>query len=388
MTNKPDFIKQWRVTGTLLSPLHIGTGEPLDPFTCVLEGRRLHQFDLAAAATEADYGTKESLLHRLENQIDTVESAEEVRKLLTQLPWRNHIINSYDLSDGASERLGRTGTWGTWEIMPFIHNPINGKRYIPGSSLKGALRTGVVSGRGDSLEPQFPPPGLDARAKDRWLEGRARQIEEKTLGGAFANDPFSEWFVADAWFTDAVKSVLMAVEMVNVKPGQGGDSTRPQRPVGFPHLVEAIVPEGTEPHFQFSLTLRKKPLEARLKSPIDLDELHQSSFEHTGSSFDFAFKEPSDSKAVIGGLPKKTRDELARMDQVMDDIYDDECILALGRFTGFLSKTVEKHRVLKEHGIGKVRRREKTGDDAIPNSRMLTDDGRPFGFVKLIFEEV
>lgn len=388
MSDSPKFLQSWRVRGTLLGPLHIGTGEPLDPFRCVLDGDRLHEFDLTAALATAalaaaDEVLRQCLFKRLSEPVDT-NSAEEVRDLLTKTPWRSHIIRSYDLSADARQKLGRTRTWGTWEIQPFIHHPADGKRYIPGSSLKGALRTAVVSSRAAAIPPRFD--------REKSLEKRAEELEKQSLSyELMGEDPFSEWFVGDLFFAGNVCSCLYTINILNLMAKEGTGPPRPNKPIEFPNLVEAIIPAGEGPHFEGRITRRLKPHPGTgpptIKRPVNIEELVKSAANHADNAFGRAFAH--DQRSYLDGLPDETVEALVTIDEELKERNPLSCIVRLGRFGGFLSKTIEKHRILKEHTIrGRTARRELHGDEAKPNTRMLADDGKPFGFVKLTFDEV
>ncbi|NPA76402.1 MAG: type III-A CRISPR-associated RAMP protein Csm5 [Candidatus Diapherotrites archaeon] len=137
-----DFLKSYRVRITPLSPVHVGSGEVLEPYQYALKGHELWVFDLSKLIdilpdTEAgDY-------------LRAVERGPfEARKKLSQLVERYDLepatIWRAPVAPGFRDFLSQALRRGTGELgIRLFPSALEGP-YLPGSSLKGAIRTTVL----------------------------------------------------------------------------------------------------------------------------------------------------------------------------------------------------------------------------------------------------
>jgi len=128
----------------LLSPVHIGTGEELDPFSYVIRDNYLHLVDTGRWAAES----KEAAL--LEKTISTSGFAAVrswiSRNIDTSLYSIGRIeIRSKSLLDTYRYSIERQDARNQVLVSPLPRGAANGKAYIPGSSLKGAVRTALAN---------------------------------------------------------------------------------------------------------------------------------------------------------------------------------------------------------------------------------------------------
>ncbi|HRD90954.1 MAG TPA: RAMP superfamily CRISPR-associated protein, partial [Accumulibacter sp.] len=100
------------------------------------------------------------------------------------------IAREYQQKAGQATQRGPAGeaTYNLFPIARTAYRPFDGTPYLPGSSLKGSIRTAWLNRLNDGAEPP------DRRAGPR-------SLEERLLGytaGKFENDPFRHLALADA----------------------------------------------------------------------------------------------------------------------------------------------------------------------------------------------
>jgi len=142
---------------TPLSPVHMGTDEDYDPTNYVIEGDVLYEFDHRALSALPD-DTRKKLATMLEGKANErmlmrVQALFfEHRKQLVP-----HAINQTRVSHGVAElyrsRIGQAAhresggktVRNKLEIERVFYNPLNRHPILPGSGLKGAIRTALLN---------------------------------------------------------------------------------------------------------------------------------------------------------------------------------------------------------------------------------------------------
>ena len=177
----PKRFEQYRLHCRVLAPLHIGTGEEIDPTEIVCD-----------PTPQAD--TKTALFHRIRPEQVILEMTPDARRQWeaalakgdfrtarlvlqksTRLPKNNdpgHARYSLvGLGKFAQLFSGTTpGNEGLYEILGMMRNA-DGSISIPGSSIKGALRTAIIDERvrkaGGLTLPDGTPFRTDGRERAR-----------------------------------------------------------------------------------------------------------------------------------------------------------------------------------------------------------------------------
>lgn len=165
---------QFILTGEVLTPVHIGDGTTINPLEYVILGNELIRFrpevfmrylPLAEQKQLLDYleraewlGLRRWFKARFTGTKNLPPAAIVSRSTVTQ-----SIQKSYDEKFNSLENQ--------LELHPFIHHPLDGQPYIPGSSLKGAIRTAVIDqkasqsqrlkGNKSVQEPEFSKKALN-----------------------------------------------------------------------------------------------------------------------------------------------------------------------------------------------------------------------------------
>lgn len=179
---------------TPLAPVHIGCGEDFEPTNYVIDAGFLFHFDpsrvplkesdrkalLAAVGSPGDRGilqTQKFFAERKEQFIGATRNVVAVaagveRQYLVRV---GKVAQTEDQGRHIVNRL---------EIERTAHHPHSGIPYLPGSSLKGAMRTAWLDQVNSS--------------SDRQADERANDVEKRLLGGSFHSDPFRLVRLADA----------------------------------------------------------------------------------------------------------------------------------------------------------------------------------------------
>ena len=343
-------LQQWEVEGTIISPLHIGSGESLDPFRIVQRGDMVYEFDLSMVLNEA-HPDDRSELERTLSQPEV--NPDFVVKKLREIVKEKHFIpgRSYKLASNVQIKEDMSGE----DIMLFSYNTLTGERIVPGSSLKGALRTGMIADR----EPRdFRPSGSPIQ--------RAQGLEKAAMRyNKIDEDPFGEWYVSDA--------------VIDADFFLGGVSTHHRLGTmtpPIPNIFEMAQYNYEKPAFNVIFNHRKRK---RARGRFNLNEWLKAVNKNTQRAFDEAY--PYD-KDPPGSFPIGTADNQEKIYDKIEACQDssDSCVVRLGRFSGYLAMTVENQRSLQKRTRGWLR-----GKQADPLTRVLTSDGWPMGFVKLKF---
>ncbi len=193
----PDFFSSYRLDFTPLAPIHIGSGEDLDPTSYVLDADTLHEFSPSALAAVLDEADRDRLLKLVDSTQDG-RGLIGVRKLL--LERRDgliaHASRAVRVATGVRERYERTignvtqtetktKTINQLEIERTFLHPGTGTPILPGSSIKGAIRTALLNRENEGRS------GKDSE--------NSRQLQQRLFGyRSFEADPMRLIHVADA----------------------------------------------------------------------------------------------------------------------------------------------------------------------------------------------
>ncbi len=220
------FLETRKIFITPLSPVHIGCGLDYEPTNYVIDGGKLYYFEPEALLDQLSAQEHRELLlaaedlRRVQRYIfERRDKAIQVARFAVPVPesvqtFYQSRIGQVVQREPGSEVLNKL------EIARTAFNPFTLDPILPGSSLKGAIRTAILEALRREKGKEFPLPSPeDNRSSDQI----ARQMEQTLLGGSFHSDPMRFIKVSDASF-----------RIGNVKL-----RTRQQ---GTAELVEQIVP--------------------------------------------------------------------------------------------------------------------------------------------------
>ena len=168
------FFDSHQLTLTPLSPIHIGCGEDYDPTGYVTDAGRLWAFD--PTRLPLNDAQRAELMGVLSGDIS------KVTQRLAQF-YQGHMPAIREI---ATHNVGlSTNTFGGAEIARTSYALYSQTAYLPGSSIKGALRTAILDERFHGWNPK---PSAE----------RADQLERTLAEGQFATDPLRLLKLADS----------------------------------------------------------------------------------------------------------------------------------------------------------------------------------------------
>jgi CRISPR-associated protein Csm5 len=191
----------YRFHATPLTPIHVGNGEVLAPEDYLIEKDHLIQFNRAAVLRDMQPETRRQLEERLDR--NDFQAAQEILRKGVQP--RHHQRRIQIGAESKADLLKAVGNpldpvVRQRAVQGFVRNPLTGQPYLPGSALKGAIRTAVVN-----AFTQKQLPSLKAVIEPLLENPRDRRNAWKTLETGVLNfqfrdlhqDPFRLFKVAD-----------------------------------------------------------------------------------------------------------------------------------------------------------------------------------------------
>ena len=250
------FIKSYNLKITPLTPVHIGTDEYYQPGNYVIdtEENALYSFD-SGMAMQALTATERKQLLNIVNDYPSDAMLKKVQGFfhnarnslmafsLPPLPVTKGVNNLYNSRIGAiaQHEGGGKKVINKLEIDRTFYNPIDYKPVLPGSSIKGAIRTALL----DSLnngKPFKSFTGIRTQLNN--------ELQKSIFGGSFATDPMRLISLADAsWQAELQQPVCQIKFAVNRKRHPVMHNGKLVEPRGIPKLLECITP-----HFYQSFT--------------------------------------------------------------------------------------------------------------------------------------
>ena len=243
-----------------LSPVHIGCDDVYEPSNFVIHGGLLHALDAADLVESLTAEERNELVRRSEQRdpIGALQQffrnrAERFAGLARhQVAVAEGIVREYEQKAGKAVQNGPAGTpvYNVFPIARTAYRPVDSAPYLPGSSLKGSIRTAWLNheNHGKPLTPADKAGGRNA----------SRQLQERLLGytaGKFENDPFRHLALADAQPEAEDAPPTRVLYAVSKKKRPPRDGERP--PQELKTYLETI-PEAMPASFQGELRLSEK----------------------------------------------------------------------------------------------------------------------------------
>ncbi len=345
----------------VLSPVHIGCGHVYEPtsFVIKVDKRVLVGFD-SLVFLESLTREKVDSFSGLCKQ-GTVESLLDIYRFISD---EAQDIDGREVGVGAEfighyqsvlqmDRNNVRKNLNQFEIHRTAFTPLGGQVYIPGSAVKGSLRTAILNSR---YKKQFKN------------ENNNRKLQKKILNGKFETDPFSRVKVSD--FRPVGPVTCRIVYAVCKKKKKGKKSSTVYQ------IMEVIEPGGV---FEGTVTIQvldKKEVleeEAVIKIPIDFAEIRTSL-----TSF-------------FGGECQREAHE-AKIIGVQHHVQaDNGMVMRIGRHSGAECVTIaDKRRILSKVKKGKDQILDHATTIWFASDRkdpMGTETLKPFGWVALYERE-
>jgi CRISPR-associated protein Csm5 len=256
------FLNHYTLKFTPLSPLHVGADEGYEPGNYVIdeEAGALYGFDSSAALAGLSEAERQQLLAIVNGKPDdsmlTSVQAFFHRHREKLLAFANQPVPTVGGVKALYEkRIGKTAQHeghgkrviNKLEIDRTFYNPVDGHPLLPGSSIKGAIRTALLDGIND-----------EKPLRDR--NERNQQLQERLFaGGRFHTDPMRLVSLGDASWQGKIDKPACQIQFaVNRKRKpviKDGKLVQSQAEASnLYQLLECILPQHYQ-SFSGSLTL-------------------------------------------------------------------------------------------------------------------------------------
>ncbi|WP_304055367.1 type III-A CRISPR-associated RAMP protein Csm5 [Nitrosomonas communis] len=190
MNDNKNKVDHRSITLTTLSPIHIGCDEDYVPTNFVIEDDLLHYLDTAVLVDVLNDKQRRELgaCHTL----DVIQRFfKSNRKVLA--PLASHIVGvASEIAQAYENRAGQSDNENQFQIARTAYHPIDFSPYLPGSSLKGSIRTAWL----DALNSGKPLQQMAEKSKETNHALQQRLLEY--TAGKFENDPLRHLHISDA----------------------------------------------------------------------------------------------------------------------------------------------------------------------------------------------
>jgi CRISPR-associated protein Csm5 len=352
------FLNTQTVYISTLTPVHVGSGEDYYPTNYVIDEGYLHYFgelQLLEALAPAELQTLAGIAEKERGQ----ESLRQIQAFIHQkgqklAPWAQHRV---PVTDGVArlyrDRIGRTAQnerdgrriSNQLIIQRNSFNPHGETPYIPGSSVKGALRTALLDAlnKGDSLPLVTDHSGRERRENNQELQQRLLAYDFRHL----ENDPLRLLKIGDASYRHPEGLNGLEIRFaVNRKRKRSDKPSRADQ--GPPILLECLAANRSR-SFTATLALQDDPIlrQVRNKLPFrDFRELAARVNRYALPQFKAELKRLEElgyaDQHWLADMRALLRDELEQA-----FLANQAFLLRLGRYGGAESKTLDGVRSIK-----------------------------------------
>ena len=360
----------------ILTPIHIGTGEEYEPLEYVIDYENsppmfyhidTERFVMSVMNDETrqrfqDFVDSENLnlLRRfLHDEFLNLSPEEKSDCTIAKIPVSSTIAKRY------KENLKNPNSQNQLLVHPFIRTKRINRAYIPGSSLKGAIRTAVVDGIAHAIERNEAKPIWDSRL--------AKEFEAKVLGYGrdIRKDPFRTIKLRDA---NLSKNATEIAEVLNAFYAEREQRIMTKSMQMFTEITTSRI-SGKETFFTSELLIDdklqniKNLFADRISAKQIAEDCNYFYMVELDREIEFYEREHN---SIIAKKLKKISNE---MEKYQDS--EDTFLLRVGRFSGVFAITLEDYRNPKPPG-GK----------GWGNTRNLAKGKYPLGWVKVEMEEL
>ncbi len=161
-----------------LTPIHVGSGCEIDPTEFLIKGEKLVQFNVSRIIEDLSPEEK----YRFVSFIDRADLKEIQNFLRHHMDVNRHGLSSvdaaYDFRTEYETKASNPNNQFKVDMMP--RNPHTGQVFIPGSSIKGAIRTAIVNWFANE-KPETRPNVYDGVAREHNAGKKGTVLEERAL---------------------------------------------------------------------------------------------------------------------------------------------------------------------------------------------------------------
>ena len=324
-----------------ISPVHIGCGDYYEPTSFVIDkGKgKLLFFDPMDFIKSLSNEKREEFSNMcMESNLLKVfqfikrnfrESVKNREVLVAKA-----VINRYE-EIMRTEKFDKN-TFNKFELDRTAYRIKDHLPFIPGSSLKGSIRTAWLSRLAEKKEIKEywkdlyhdNPSDLYKKIGNKKV---AKELEKKLLNGEFDTDPLRMLRISDLHPLNGAQTRILYA--INKKK----DSSKRRPPKGVPVIFEMIT-EGTV--FEGVINLENPSSKSEISNPIEKKELIKAI-----NGFFLCAAKKEDSMLKKLGIP--VINASAILNKIQEHNKTEACLIRIGRHSGAEAVTVEGNRFIK-----------------------------------------
>jgi CRISPR-associated protein Csm5 len=204
-----NFLETYGLAISTLSPVHVGCGEDYEPTHYVIDGETLYAFDPAQLLAELTAAQRDELTRALDGRDPMLatqrfffrhkDKAKTIARHTAPVAPAAARFYASRIGQLANRESDGGKVINKLEIARTAFNLMSGLPILPGSSLKGAIRTAVLETLRQDRHQRFPLSDQDA-ARFATASRAANDMERRLMGGGFQDDPMRLVKVGDAEF--------------------------------------------------------------------------------------------------------------------------------------------------------------------------------------------
>ncbi|MCL2650336.1 MAG: type III-A CRISPR-associated RAMP protein Csm5 [Candidatus Azobacteroides sp.] len=369
-----------------LTPVHIGSGNLLYNNTDFVQVNIDNEPHIAVISEEKIWKLLDE--QHLDNWLTAIAKRENLKEFLKRFAPE---AKSKDYAKRRMPLYCRLKENDT--LKETIHNGL-GFPYIPGSSIKGAIRTAILASLANNVQKADDKiivkikdrDGNFVPKKDKYgnILVNADKIEQEVFGKDPNSDVFRFIQAGDAYFE---KETEIATRIINLNIRQSGNGLRD---TSKPQIVEAI---GTEEESTFQLKVSKEYYDFVKRNYPQVGNLPVFSISDLFCLINEHTKKLVEDEINYWSEIEKTEGEdyVEEMQKILQQINNcgagKSCVLRIGHASGWRFITgawTEKLTNFKDVVVPASRRsNENYKEYKFPKTRRLDEDSYVLGFVKL-----
>lgn len=284
-----NFLETYNLAISTLSPVHVGCGEDYEPTNYVIDGETLYAFDTARLLATLGDRQRDELDRALDDRDPMLatqrffcrhkDAAKTIASHSTPVAKAAAQFYAKRIGQVANREDSGSRVINKLEIARTAFNPMNCLPILPGSSLKGAIRTAVLETLRRRQNRSFPLADQDA-SRFSAASRAANAMEKDLMGGGFQEDPMRLIKLSDAEFQPgSYKARNGKGEEISIERKARSilfQANRKKRPNQFASrasietLVECI-PAGQPRAFHASLNIERKARQGQGTPATQLD---------------------------------------------------------------------------------------------------------------------
>ena len=337
-------MKNYKIKLQMLSPVHIGSGEEVAPFEYIVKGDYFYRLNLHSFLPNLPL----NLRSRFDSAVNSGNIVSIRNFILENIDHTKHTLFKAFAHDSFIQAYEKNLSNPSNQLLVNLAMRRGGdfQSYIPGSSIKGSIRTAVISTIGES----------------HVLRDKFKSEKEILKYNDAKQDPFRCIKIVDAALPDDVMYIDNSYQIGFKGKKQGPQMFYEQT---YSMLDEEDVFAQSELRIDDELPAKtyndkKFGLQKAVSRPLTMDDILFSCNEFYQKKLEDEFE----------NFYKKDANAAVVEPLVKHSFKDNECLLRIGRFSHAECVTLDKHRdPAAPKGFGKTR---------------TTSNGVPFGWVKMI----